>query len=64
MQLKNTVWNFRVFRASSERRTEKISSPPYLTEEGMTLVDQRVKDDRRAEVRNTACNFKEEFNFS
>ena len=63
MQLDKIVWNFSVYRSSGERR-KKISLPPYFTEEGMTLVDQRVKDDRRVDARDCVCNPEEEFSFS
>jgi hypothetical protein len=38
---------FIVSRSTLERRSEKRRAPPYLTEEGMVLVDRRVMQDRR-----------------
>ena len=63
MQLNKIAWNFSVYRSSSERR-KKISPPPYFTEEGMTLVDQRVTNDRRLDARDCVCRLEEEFSFS
>ena len=39
-------------RRSSDNRFE----PPYLTEEGMVLIDRRAKNDRRAASRPTVTN--------
>jgi hypothetical protein len=44
--------SFIVPRASQDRRSGDRLPPPYLTEEGMVLIDRRSPEDRRAAARN------------
>ena len=44
-----------MLRGLEDRRTATQSELPYITEEGLVLIDRREPDDRRAEqLRSTA----------
>ncbi len=63
MQTGNLEWHFTVSRGSSDRRMATVLSPPYLTEEGLTLVDRRVRKDRRVLENLVDFYSAEKFNF-
>lgn len=63
MQTDNLEWHFTVSRGSADRRMAAVLSPPYLTEEGLTLVDRRVRKDRRVLENLVDFYSAEKFNF-
>ncbi len=63
MQAGNLEWHFTVSRSSADRRIATVISPPYLTDDGFTLVDRRVKEDRRVLENLVDFYSAEKFNF-
>ena len=63
MQTKNIEWHFTVSRGSVDRRIAAMVSPPYLTNEGITLVDRRESEDRRVLKNMVDFYSAEKFNF-
>jgi hypothetical protein len=46
-----------MLRGLEDRRMATLSELPYITEEGLVLIDRREPDDRRAEqLRSTAID--------
>ena len=48
--------DFIVNRSNEERRSAIRRMPPYLTAEGLVLIDRRETNDRRATVANAPAN--------
>lgn len=63
MQAENNEWHFTVSRGSVDRRKATMISPPYLTADGITLVDRRERDNRRVLENLVDFYSAEKFNF-
>lgn len=56
IQQQNHTQEFIVARQPFDRRQTRTAAPPYLTEEGLVLVDRREGRDRRAGNRAPAAD--------
>lgn len=63
MQAQKLEWHFTLSRGSVDRRISTAISPPYVTEEGFTLVDRRERNDRRVLKNMVDFYSAEKFNF-